>query len=188
MNKPILFLKSFLTSASVVLVLFELPNFIYTSAMAEQEISTLSKAIFIPLFVICAIVSLILSNKKPDFKIQDIGFMFMGAIIILLAFLNIYNLQMLLPLLKINSISLVVMWVGRILGGLTGAFCGLSIGPLLKKDILSYIGILLGGVLTYLICLLCPDAISYEIIFYTVGFLVLIVEIISTFLKPSQKA
>lgn len=183
MEKIINFLKAFLVSASCVLVLFEMPNFINTSAIADQDVSTISKAIFISLFVICTIIGAVVSIKKPNVPLQNIALLFVGANIILLAFLNIYNIQMLLPLLKTNSIGLVVMWVSRILGGLTGAFCGLAIGPLLKKEIIPYIGIVLGGAGVYLICLLCPQTISYEIVFYTIGFLIFVSQIISVFSK-----
>lgn len=123
MNKIVKILTAICSVMCSVLVLLELPNSIFTSAITDQDVSVLSKSIFIPLFVIGLITSACLKHKKSNNSLLSIGLLFMGASIILLAFLNVYNLQMLLPLLKTNSISLVVMWVARIMCGLVGLYC-----------------------------------------------------------------
>ncbi len=169
---------------SSVLVLFELPNFIFTTAMTEHEVSTLSKGIFISLFVIGTIISALLLHKKGNITFANVGLLFMGTFIVLLAFLNVYNLQMLLPLLKTNSICTVVMWIARIMGGLVGLFCGFAFGSILTKGYIQYIAFVLSGALMFILGLLAPDKISYEFLFYLTGVIVFVVEIVNVF---SQK-
>lgn len=175
------------TAMCSVLVLFELPNFIFTSAITDQEVSTLSKSIFIPLFIIGTVISVLLTHKKDNTKLAYIGLLFMGAFIILLAFLNVYNLQMLLPLLKTNSISLVIMWVARIMGGLVGLFSGFAFGAILSKGVLQYVAFVIAGILMFLLGLLAPNTITYEVLFYIVGFFTHITEVICVFSKTKIK-
>lgn len=170
---------SFCCAASSVLILFILPNFIYDSAMKEQEISTISKAIFIPLFILFAVISFIYTRKKSNYNLQGIGLLFMGACIILLPVLNVYNLQMLLPLVKTNSISLAVMWIARILGGLTGAFCGLVFGSILSKGVWQYIAFALGVAAILLLGTLAPEKITYELLFFVAGTFSIVIQILN---------
>lgn len=181
MKKLVDVLTSISSAMCFVLVLFELPNFIFTSAITDQDVSVLSKSIFIPLFIIGLVVSALLKHKKSNNSLLCISLLFMGAFIILLAFLNVYNLQMLLPLLKTNSISLVVMWVARIMGGLVGLFCGFSFGSILSKGILNYVCFALTCAITLLLGLLAPEKISYEPLFYMAGLLAFIANLIFVF-------
>lgn len=187
MNKIVEILTAICSAMCSVLALLELPNFIFTSAITDQDVSVLSKSIFIPLFVIGLITSAYLKHKKSNNSLLSIGLLFMGASIILLAFLNVYNLQMLLPLLKTNSISLVVMWVARIMGGLVGLYCGFALGSILTKGIFKYVCFALSAVITYLLCLLAPNKISYEVMFYIAGFLSFITEVIFVFSNSKIK-
>lgn len=170
-----------------VLILYELPNYIFTSAMTEHEVSTLSKAIFIPLFIIGTIISALLTHKKDDTKIANIGLLFMGAFLIVLVFFNVYNLQMLLPLIKTNSICTVVMWIARGIGGLIGLFCGFAFGAILTNGYLQYILFVLSAVVMYLLGLLAPDKISYELLFYVTSVMIFITELVNVYRKKSVK-
>lgn len=175
--------SSFCCAACSALILFILPDFIYDSAMKEQEVSTISKAIFIPLFVLFAVISFIYTRKKSSYNLQGIGLLFMGACIILLPVLNVYNLQMLLPLVKTNSISLVVMWVARILGGLTGVFCGLVFGSILSKGVWQYVSLALGFAAVLLLGTMAPEKITYELLFYAAGAVSIAVQLINIIFK-----
>lgn len=181
MKNAIKSLSAFCAGATAILILFIMPNFIYVTGMAEQEVSTLSKAIFIPLFVVGTIISAIVVNKKNNTVLRDVGLLFMGTFVILLAFLNVYHLQMLLPTLKTNSITLVVMWVARGLGGLTGLFTGFVFGSVLTKGIWQYVGTVLGGVIIFLLSLMCPNILPYEVLFYGLGFLTLLLQVVKVF-------
>lgn len=185
MRNLIKYAAAFCCAACSVLILFILPNFIYDSAMKEQEVSTISKAIFIPLFILFAVISFIYTKKNSSVNLQGIGLLFMGACIILLSVLNVYNLQMLLPLVKTNSICLAVMWIARILGGLTGAFCGLVFGSILSKGIWQYVAFALGGAVIFAFGISAPDKIPYELLFYSTGALSFITQIINIYF--SQK-
>lgn len=170
---------SFLTGAVCSLVFFLLPPFINTTAITDQEVSTLSKAIFIPLFLVGILVSVLYQKKKRKNTFKNLGLLFMGVLTVLLAFLNVYHLQMAIPLLKTNSIELVVMWIARGFGGLLGLFCGFSFGSLLEKRLAPYLFFLLGGIITFLLGLAAPKILPFEILFYTIGFLCLITELIA---------
>lgn len=178
---------SFCCAACSALILFILPNFIYDSAMKEQEVSTISKAIFIPLFILFGVISFVYTRKKESYNLQGIGLLFMGACIILLPVLNVYNLQMLLPLVKTNSISLVVMWVARILGGITGAFCGLVFGSVLYKGIWQYVAFLFGFVVIVLTGTQAPDKITYELLFLIAGIVSMAVQVLNIFNFKKEK-
>lgn len=179
--------SAFCCAACSALILFILPNFIYDSAMKEQEVSTISKAIFIPLFILFGVISFVYTRKKESYNLQGIGLLFMGACIILLPVLNVYNLQMLLPLVKTNSISLVVMWVARILGGITGAFCGLVFGPVLYKGIWQYVAFLFGFVVIVLTGTQAPDKITYELLFLIAGIVSMAVQVLNIFNFKKEK-
>lgn len=178
-------LTAFCSSAVAAPILFELSDFIYTSAMTEHEVATLSRAIFIPLFVVGLVISALLTGKKKNTRLRDIGLLVMGAMIILLAFLNVYNLQMLLPLVKTNSITTVVMWIARIMGGIIGLFCGFAFGSVLSKGIWQYVAFVLGGAVIFVFGISAPDKIPYELLFYSTGALSFITQIINIYF--SQK-
>lgn len=187
MRNLINYASAFCCAACSALILFILPNFIYDSAMKEQEVSTISKAIFIPLFILFGVISFVYTRKKESYNLQGIGLLFMGACIILLPVLNVYNLQMLLPLVKTNSISLVVMWVARILGGITGAFCGLVFGSVLYKGIWQYVAFLFGFMVIVLTGTQAPDKITYELLFLIVGIVSMAVQVLNVFNFKKEK-
>ena len=187
MRNLINYASAFCCAACSALILFILPNFIYDSAMKEQEVSTISKAIFIPLFILFGVISFEYTRKKESYNLQGIGLLFMGACIILLPVLNVYNLQMLLPLVKTNSISLVVMWVARILGGITGAFCGLVFGSVLYKGIWQYVAFLFGFVVIVLTGTQAPDKITYELLFLIAGIVSMAVQVLNIFNFKKEK-
>lgn len=187
MRNLINYSSAFCCAACSALILFILPNFIYDSAMKEQEVSTISKAIFIPLFILFGVISFVYTRKKESYNLQGIGLLFMGACIILLPVLNVYNLQMLLPLVKTNSISLVVMWVARILGGITGAFCGLVFGSVLYKGIWQYVAFLFGFVVIVLTGTQAPDKITYELLFLIAGIVSMAVQVLNIFNFKKEK-
>lgn len=130
-------LTKFLTSASIGIslssVIFLIKDYVYDSAMKEHEIFTILIALFAPLFAVGTLLSVLLPKKFDRQKLLTLGLLFSGIFIILLTYLNIYHLQMLMPLMKTNSITLAVMWIARIMGGLTGLFIGLSFGATVKK-------------------------------------------------------
>ena len=107
-------LTKFLTSASIGIslssVIFLIKDYVYASAMKEHEIFTILIAVFTPLFAIGTLLSVLLSKKIDRQKLLTFGLLFSGIFIILLTYLNVYHLQMLMPLMKTNSITLVVMW------------------------------------------------------------------------------
>lgn len=187
MRNLINYASAFCCAACSALILFILPNFIYDSAMKEQEVSTISKAIFIPLFILFGVISFVYTRKKESYNLQGIGLLFMGACIILLPVLNVYNLQMLLPLVKTNSISLVVMWVARILGGITGSFCGLVFGSVLYKGIWQYVAFLFGFVVIVLTGTQAPDKITYELLFLIAGIVSMAVQVLNVFNFKKEK-
>lgn len=187
MRNLINYASAFCCASCSALILFILPNFIYDSAMKEQEVSTISKAIFIPLFILFGVISFVYTRKKESYNLQGIGLLFMGAFIILLPVLNVYNFQMLLPLVKTNSISLVVMWVARILGGITGAFCGLVFGSVLYKGIWQYVAFLFGFVVIVLTGTQAPDKITYELLFLIAGIVSMAVQVLNIFNFKKEK-
>ncbi len=65
MRNLINYASAFCCAACSALILFILPNFIYDSAMKEQEVSTISKAIFIPLFILFGVLHA-LARKERD--------------------------------------------------------------------------------------------------------------------------
>ena len=116
-------LTKILTSASIGIslssVIFLIKDYVYDSAMKEHEIFTILIALFAPLFAVGTLLSVLLPKKFDRQKLLTLGLLFSGIFIILLTYLNIYHLQMLMPLMKTNSITLAVMWIARIMGGLT---------------------------------------------------------------------
>lgn len=76
---------------------------------------------------------------------------------------------MLMPLMKTNSITLAVMWIARIMGGLTGLFIGLSFGTTVKNGVIHYILLVLFAVGIFAFGRFMPALISYEPILYTAG-------------------
>lgn len=187
MNKSIKITTSICVAMCSVLVLFELPKFIFTSAMTEHEVSTMSKAIFIPLFIVGTLISAFMTIKKNNTTLAEVGLLFMGVLVISLAFFNVYNLQMLLPLVKTNSICTVVMWISRVLGGLVGIFCGFAFGSVLTKGFAQYVAFVIAGVAIFLLGLLAPDKLSYELLFYGVGIVTFVINLIFVFSKKNER-
>ena len=143
-------LTKFLTSASIGVslssVIFLIKDYVYDAAMKEHEIFTILIAIFAPLFAVGTFLSVLLPKKFDRQKLLSFGLLFSGIFIILLTYLSIYHLQMLMPLMKTNSITLAVMWIARIMGGLTGLFIGLSFGATVKNGVIHYILLVLFAV------------------------------------------
>ena len=90
--------------------------------------------------------------------------------------------------MKTNSITLAVMWIARIMGGLTGLFIGLSFGATVKKRCDSlYIAC------TFLLWELfafgrfMPALISYEPILYTAGGLLLACALLNSYIETEKK-
>lgn len=153
-------LTKFLTSASIGIsmssVIFLIKDYVYDSAMKEQEIFTILIALFVPLFAVGTLLSVLLPKKFDRQKFLTLGLLFSGIFIILLTYLNIYHLQMLMPLMKTNSITLAVMWIARIMGGLTGLFIGLSFGATVKNGVIHYILLVFLPQVFLLLADLCP--------------------------------
>lgn len=184
-------LTKFLTSASIGLslsaVIFLIKDYIYDSAMKEQDIFTILIAIFVPLFAIGTLFSVLLSKKIDRQKLLTFGLLFSGIFIILLTYLNVYHLQMLMPLIKTNSITLVVMWIARIMGGLTGLFIGLSFGATVKNGGLHYILLVLFAAGIFALSRFMPALISYEPILYTAGGLSLACALLNSYIETERK-
>ena len=64
--------------------------------------------------------------------------------------------------MKTNSITLAVMWIARIMGGLTGLFIGLSFGATVKNGVIHYILLVLFAVGIFALSRFMPALISYE--------------------------
>ena len=166
-------LTKFLTSASIGIslssVIFLIKDYVYDSAMKEHEIFTILIALFAPLFAVGTLLSV------------------SGIFIILLTYLNIYHLQMLMPLMKTNSITLAVMWIARIMGGLTGLFIGLSFGATVKNGVIHYILLVLFAVGIFALSRFMPALISYEPILYTAGGLSLACALLNSYIETEKK-
>lgn len=184
-------LTKFLTSASIGLslssVIFLIKDYVYASAMKEHEIFTILIAVFTPLFAIGTLLSVLLSKKIERQKLLTFGFLFSGIFIILLTYLNVYHLQMLMPLMKTNSITLVVMWIARIMGGLTGLFIGLSFGATVKNGVIHYILLVLFATGIFALGRFMPALISYEPILYTAGGLSLACALLNSYIETERK-
>lgn len=183
-------LTKFLTSASIGLslssVIFLIKDYVYASAMKEHEIFTILIAVFTPLFAIGTLLSVLLSKKIERQKLLTFGFLFSGIFIILLTYLNVYHLQMLMPLMKTNSITLVVMWIARIMGGLTGLFIGLSFGATVKNGVIHYILLVLFATGIFALGRFMPALISYEPILYTAGGLSLACALLNSYIETEK--
>ncbi len=184
-------LTKFLTSASIGIslssVIFLIKDYVYDSAMKEHEIFTIMIAIFAPLFAVGTLLSVLLSKKIDNQKLLAFGLLFSGVFIILLTYLNIYHLQMLMPLMKTNSITLAVMWIARIMGGLTGLFIGISFGAAVKNDVLHYILLVLFGAGIFALGRFMPELISYEPVMYTAGSLSLACALLNSYIETEKK-
>ena len=184
-------LTKFLTFASIGLslsaVIFLIKDYIYDSAMKEQDIFTILIAIFVPLFAIGTLLSVLLSKKIDRQKLLTFGLLFSGIFIILLTYLNVYHLQMLMPLIKTNSITLVVMWIASIMGGLTGLFIGLSFGATVKNGVIHYILLVLFAAGIFALSRFMPALISYEPILYTAGGLSLACALLNSYIVTERK-
>ena len=175
-------LTKFLTSASIGIslssVIFLIKDYVYDSAMKEHEIFTILIALFAPLFAVGTLLSVLLPKK---FDRQCV------LRLLLLTYLNIYHLQMLMPLMKTNSITLAVMWIARIMGGLTGLFIGLSFGATVKNGVIHYILLVLFAVGIFALSRFMPALISYEPILYTAGGLSLACALLNSYIETEKK-
>ncbi len=184
-------LTKFLTSASIGIslssVIFLIKDYVYDSAMKEHEIFTIMIAIFAPLFAVGTLLSVLLSKKIDNQKLLTFGLLFSGIFIILLTYLNIYHLQMLMPLMKTNSITLAVMWIARIMGGLTGLFVGISFGAAVKNGVLHYILLVLFAAGIFALGRFMPELISYEPVLYAAGGLSLACALLNSYIETEKK-
>lgn len=184
-------LTKFLTSASIGIsmssVIFLIKDYVYHSAMKEHEIFTILIALFVPLFAVGTLLSVLLPKKFDRQKFLTLGLLFSGIFIILLTYLNIYHLQMLMPLMKTNSITLAVMWIARIMGGLTGLFIGLSFGATVKNGVIHYILLVLFAAGIFAFGRFMPALISYEPILYTAGALSLACALLNSYIETERK-
>ena len=101
--------------------------------------------------------------------------------------MNIYHLQMLMPLMKTNSITLAVMWIARIMGGLTGLFIGLSFGATVKNGVIHYILLVLFAAGIFALSRFMPALIGYEPILYTAGGLLLACALLNSYIEMEKK-
>ena len=171
-------LTKFLTSASIGIsmssVIFLIKDYVYHSAMKEHEIFTI-------------LIALLLPKKFDRQKLLTLGLLFSGIFIILLTYLNVYHLQMLMPLMKTNSITLAVMWIARIMGGLTGLFIGLSFGATVKNGVIHYILLVLFAAGIFAFGRFMPALINYEPILYTAGALSLACALLNSYIETERK-
>lgn len=183
-------LTKLLTSASIGIslssVIFLIKDYVYDSAMKEHEIFTILIAIFAPLFVVGTFLSVLLPKKIDRQKLLSFGLLFSGIFIILLTYINIYHLQMLMPLMKTNSVTLAVMWIARIMGGLTGLFIGLSFGVMVKNGVFHYILLVLFTAGIFALSRFMPALISYEPILYIAGGLSLACALLNAYIKTEK--
>ncbi len=184
-------LTKFLTSASIGIslssVIFLIKDYVYDSAMKEHEIFTILIALFVPLFAVGTLLSALLPKKIDRQKVLTLGLLFSGIFIILLTYLNIYHLQMLMPLMKTNSLTLAVMWIARIMGGLTGLFIGLSFGATVKNGVIHYILLVLFAAGIFAFGRFMPALINYEPILYTAGGLSLACALLNSYIETERK-
>lgn len=94
---------------------------------------------------------------------------------------------MLMPLMKTNSITLAVMWIARIMGGLTGLFIGISFGAAVKNSVLHYILLVLFGTGIFALGRFMPELISYEPVLYTAGGLSLACALLNSYIETEKK-
>lgn len=183
-------LTKFLISASIGIslssVIFLIKDYVYEAAMKEHEIFTIMIAVFAPLFAVGTLLSVLLSKKIDNQKLLSFGLLFTGIFIILLTYLNIYHLQMLMPLMKTNSVTLAVMWIARIMGGLTGLFIGISFGATVKNGVLHYILLVLLAAGIFALSRFMPTLISYEPILYIAGGLSLACALLNAYIKTEK--
>ena len=168
-------LTKFLTSASIGIslssVIFLIKDYVYDSAMKEHEIFTILIALFAPLFAVGTLLSVLLPKKFDRQKLLTLGLLFSGIFIILLTYLNIYHLQMLMPLMKTNSITLAVMWIGATV----------------KNGVIHYILLVLFAVGIFALSRFMPALISYEPILYTAGGLSLACALLNSYIETEKK-
>ena len=88
-------LTKLLTSASIGIslssVIFLIKDYVYDSAMKEQEIFTILIALFVPLFAVGIFLSVLLPKKIDRQKLLSFGLLFSGIFIILLTYLSSAN-------------------------------------------------------------------------------------------------
>lgn len=154
---------------SISTLLFLLKEYVYQEAMKEQDIFKIMILIFAPLFVIGLLFSCIKTKSKCGNDLICVGLLFTGVLTVLLAYLDVYHLQMLLPLVKTNSVSLVVMWIARVMGGITGLFCGLSVGATIKNGWLHYLCLIASAVALGISANFLCSVFPYQAIIYIVG-------------------
>ena len=94
---------------------------------------------------------------------------------------------MLMPLMKTNSITLAVMWIARIMCGLTGLFIGLSFGATVKNGVIHYILLVLFAVGIFALRRFMPALISYEPLLYTAGGLSLACALLNSYIETEKK-
>ena len=155
-------LTKFLTSASIGIslssVIFLIKDYVYDSAMKEHEIFTIMIAIFVPLFAVGTLLSVLLSKKIDNQKLLAFGLLFSGVFIILLTYLNIYHLQMLI-----------------------------SFGATVKNGVLHYILLVLFGAGIFALGRFMPELISYEPVLYTAGDLSLACALLNSYIETEKK-
>lgn len=169
MKNIVNFIVPFSIGASLCSILLMLNSFVYETAMKEHSIFTVMISLFIPLFLIAFIVSMFIKKMRLASLLLSVSICLLGMFMILIVYLNVYRLQMLLPLVKTNSISMAVMWITRIAGGLIGGLCGFSFGLSCKKSIKYFASLFTGILLIMLFSYITPSFISYESVFYVVG-------------------
>ena len=157
------------------------------AAVGAQDIRAVRQSEKMPLFAVGTLLSVLLSKKFDNQKLLTFGLLFSGIFIILLTFLNIYHLQMLMPLMKTNSITLAVMWIARIMGGLTGLFIGISFGAAVKNDVLHYILLVLFAAGIFALGRFMPELISYEPVLYAAGGLSLACALLNSYIETEKK-
>lgn len=166
---------------------FLLKDYVYVESMKEQEIFKIQAIIFIPLFLIGFIVSIVLTNKKHVKAIMPYSLLLTGMCVVLLGLLNIYNLQMILPLMKTNSISLAVMWITRILGGIIGLFIGLSAGAVGKGKLVHFLLLLIGVGIGFCIREIAGNEILYVQFYYAIGTITILCSLLNSKLQENRE-
>lgn len=166
---------------------FLLKDYVYAEAMKEQEIFKIQAIIFIPLFLIGFIVSIVLTNKKQVKSIMPYSLLLTGMCVVLLGILNVYNLQMILPLVKTNSITLVVMWITRILGGVIGLFIGLAAGAADKGKLVHFLLLLISVEIGFCIKQIAGNEILYAQFYYVIGTITMLCSVLNSKLQENRE-
>lgn len=165
-------ITGFLSVFSIIATLFSnfvlLEKYIYADAYKEYPEFT-NNTIWI--FLIFAFIGLIItalklkSKKGYSFsKTGSIGFMLLGANQLLIGIFNLYNIQTVLNLVKVNSITFIISLVYMCFVAFTGIyiwFAFLGAVSLAQKDLGKMI--ISSFLVLSLIALLCPNVLSYPL-------------------------